>query len=53
MKTGTKAQGQEHMGKLLAHRHGNGGPKRGADREERAAERRVRRAGKKACQDRE
>lgn len=52
MKVGKKATGQGFIDKLISHRHGNGGPKRAANREERAIERRVRRQGKKACEER-
>ena len=46
MRTGTKAQGQQQYEKLCAPRHHSRG-KNVADRTERAAERRVRRQGKK------
>ena len=51
MKIGIKAQGQDALAKLVVQRHGH---KRGVGRAsyhraEKAAETRVRRAGKKAC----
>ena len=49
MKVGKKATGQGFIDKLICHRHGNGGPKRAANREERCIERRVRRDGKAEC----
>ena len=51
MKTGTKAQGQDQWAKLVVIRHGRGS-RRAANRAEKAAETKVRQAGKKACQER-
>ena len=47
MKVGTKAQGQQQYEKLCANRHSSKNARRSADRIERAAERRVRRQGRK------
>lgn len=51
MKVGTKAQGQDAIGKMCVIRHG-GGSKRSANAAEKALETKVRRAGKKACEER-
>jgi len=53
---GTKAQGQDHMAKLVIHRHGAGGGRgrrrrKSAARAEKAAETKVRHAGRKVCAD--
>ena len=53
MKVGIKAQGQDALAKLTVQRHGS---KRGASRRsynaaEKAAETKVRQAGKKACRE--
>ena len=50
MKTGTKAQGQDQWAKLVVIRHGRGS-RRGCNAAEKAAETRVRQAGKKACRE--
>jgi len=46
MKVGQKAQGQDPQRKLCVIRHGHG-PRRGCNAEEKAAETKVRQAGKK------
>lgn len=48
MKIGTKAQGQDHMAKLVTIRHGHA-PRRSCNAQEKAIETRVRQAGKKEC----
>ena len=48
MRVGTKAQGQDHMAKLVSIRHGHA-PRRSCNAQEKAAETKVRQAGKKAC----
>lgn len=50
MKTGMKAQGQAHLAKLVSIRHGHA-PRRSCNAQEKAAETRVRQAGKKACRE--
>ena len=50
MKTGIKAQGQDHMAKLMSIRHGHA-PRRSCNAQEKAIETKVRQAGKKACRD--
>jgi hypothetical protein len=52
MKVGKKATGQEHLGKMLVSRHGSRGSVRGANALEKVYETRVRRQGKKACEER-
>lgn len=51
MKVGTKAQGQDHLGKMCSIRHG-GGSKRSANALEKAIETKVRQQGKKECKER-
>ena len=56
MQVGKKGTGQEVLGKMLVTRHGNGaksGGKRTANACEKVYEVRVRRAGKRACLERE
>ncbi len=50
MKMGKKAQGQRHLAKLTSIRHGHGS-RRGCNAQEKAAETRVRQAGKKICRE--
>lgn len=50
MKVGTKAQGQNQNAKIVVIRHGRGS-RRAANRAEKAAETKVRQAGKKACRE--
>lgn len=50
MKLGTKAQGQDQWAKLVVIRHGRGS-RRAANRAEKAAETKVRQAGKKLCRE--
>lgn len=52
MQTGMKAQGQDVQRKLCVQRHGHA-PKRSYNAAEKAAETRVRQAGKRACKDRD
>ncbi len=52
MNTGTKAQGQEQYGKLCVSRHGSRMTKRAANALEKKLETKVRRSGKKACEER-
>lgn len=50
MRTGTKAQGQRHMAKLVSIRHGHGS-RRGCNAQEKAAETKVRQEGRKVCRE--
>ena len=53
MQTGLKAQGQDALGKVTVQRHGSkrGKSRRSYNAAEKAAETKVRQAGKKACQE--
>lgn len=50
MQVGKKAQGQDHLAKLVNRRHGHG-PRRGCNAVEKAAETKVRQAGRRACRE--
>ena len=50
MQVGTKAQGQDHIAKLVTIRHGHA-PRRSCNAQEKAAETKVRQAGRKACKE--
>ncbi len=53
MNVGQKAQGQEQYGKLCVSRHGSRMTKRAANTLEKRFETKVRRQGKKECEERE